>query len=155
MWPPHRAAYARFVRRHPLTDTRVSRIGLVFGRLIGLLLAGAGVFAGWALYSEFQKWTDPIYVRISLLIVCGGAVTFALIQGGRMFFAKTTAELGFTTAERIFGVAMVIAFFLVAFLLKLPTAAAGGPIALVTLILQAVIVVSGLLPILRRRQDGA
>ncbi len=142
-----------------VTDTRIGRIGLLFGRFAGLMLAGAGAFAGLILYSEFKVWTDPIYVRLALVVLCGGAVAFAFIQGSRMFFAKTTAELDFTPGARLFGIAIIMASLLFGFLLNLPAAAARGPIALVTFVLQATVVIAGLVPLLRgadrRRQDGA
>jgi hypothetical protein len=143
----------------PVTATRFSRMGLLFGRFVGLLLSGAGAFAGFALYSEFKVWQDPLYKQISLVIFCGGALAFALIQGGRMFFAKTTNELGFSAGIRVFGIAIIIAFLLLALLFNLPSAAARGPLAAVAVVLQVAVLIAGLVPLVRnadrRQRDGA
>jgi hypothetical protein len=41
---------------------------LLFGRVAVLLLAGAGAFAAWALYSEFKVWTDSVIKQISMAV---------------------------------------------------------------------------------------
>ena len=134
-------------------------MGLLFGRLAGLLLAAAGLFAGLTLYTEFNVWTEPTYVRIAMLVPTGGAVAFALIQGTRMSLARTTAALGFPVGIRVFAVAIIMALVLLGFLFKLPDAVARGPIAAFTVDLQAAIVLAGLVQLLRggarRRRDGA
>ena len=142
-----------------MTRISISYVGLLFGRFAGLLLVLAGLLAGRILYSEFKVWTDPVYVRVALVILCSGAVAFALIQGSRMLFAKTTAELSFQPGIRLFAVAIVIASLLLGFLLNLPAAVARGPIPTVTLVLQATVVLAGFAAMFRRvdhrPRDGA
>ena len=142
-----------------MTRMRVGYPGLLFGRFAGLVLGGAGAFAGLALYSEFKVWTDVLYIRIALLIPTSGAVAFALMQGGRMFFAKTTADLGIAPDLRVFAAAVIVSELLVGLLLHLPDATATGPDALIVVVLQTAVLIIGLVPALlsgqRRRRDGA
>ncbi len=142
-----------------MTRIAISHVGLLFGRFAGLLLVLAGVLAGLILYSEFKVWTDPVYVRVALVILCSSAVAFALIQGSRMLLAKTTAELSFQPGIRLFAVAIVMASLLLGFLLNLPAAVARGPIPTVTLVLQATVVLAGFAALFRRvdhrPRDGA
>ena len=132
-----------------VTQTRVSRMGLAFGRLAGLMLAGVGAFAGLTLYSEFKAWTEPIYVRVALLVPTGGAVAFALIQGVQMFFAKTTAELTFTAGIRILAATTIMSELVLGFLLILPAAAARGPLPALALVVQTALVIGGFVAALR------
>jgi len=143
-----------------VTRIAISHVGLLLcGRFAGLLLVLAGVLAGLILYSEFKVWTDPVYVRVALVILCSSAVALALIQGSRMLLAKTTAELSFQPGIRLFAVAIVMASLLLGFLLNLPAAVARGPIPTVTLVLQATVVLAGFAALFRRvdhrPRDGA
>jgi len=142
-----------------MSADRLRYIGLLVGRLFGVLLLGAGAVAAVILYSEFRIWTEPMYIRIALVIPAVGAVAFACIQGWRMFRAKTSAELGFTPDIRVFAVAIIIASFLVGLLLRLPVATAAGPVAALTLVLQVALLVGGLVPLMRgpgrQHRDGA